>query len=85
MPRIWKYFLKSLAWVVGVAAYIVAVAFGAAYADTLFKGGGFVVAFVFVVLPMLVYLVRDMWREAKEKVERENREMMHTLKGSYND
>jgi hypothetical protein len=84
MNRVWKHFFKNLAWPVGIAAYITAVSFGAAYADTLFKGGGFAVAFVFVILPMLVYLVRDLWRDAKEKVERENREMMRTLKYSDN-
>ena len=84
MPRVWKHFLKNLAWPVGIAAYIMAVAFGATYADTLFEGGSLAVASVFVVLPVIVYLVREMWRDAKEKVEQENRELLHTLKYSDN-
>ena len=85
MPRVWKHFLKNLAWPVGIATYIIAVSFGAVYADTLFKGGGFAVACVFLIFPVLAYLVRDMWIDAKEKVERENREMMRTLKGKEYD
>lgn len=83
MSRVWKHFLKNLAWPAGAASYIVAVSLGAAYADTLFKGSGFAVAFVFVFLPILVYLIRDMWRDAKDKVERENRELMRDIKGNY--
>jgi len=84
MSRVWKHFLKNLAWPVGVAAYIIAVSFGATYADTLIESGGFAVAFVFVILPIIVYLVREMWHDAKEKVEQENRELLHTLKYSDN-
>jgi ABC-type sulfate transport system permease component len=82
MSRVWKQFLKNLAWPVGFAAYIVTVSFGAVYADTLFKGGGVIVATLFVVLPIFVYIVRDMWRDAKEKVEREDQEIMRTLKSN---
>jgi len=84
MSRVWKHFLKNLAWPVGVAAYIIAVAFGAVYADTVFKGGGLAVTSVFVVLPIIVYLVRDMWRDAKEKVEHENQLLLHRIKYSDN-
>jgi len=80
MPRVWKHFLKNLAWPVGFAAYIMAVVAGAAYADVLFEGGALVVALLFICLPVTVYLLRDMWRDAKEKVERENNEMIHVLK-----
>jgi hypothetical protein len=72
MSRVWKHFLKNLAWPVGIAAYIVAVSFGAAYAETLFKSGGFTVAMIFVIMPVLAYLIRDMWRDAKEKVKEED-------------
>jgi len=67
---------------VGVAAYIIAVSFGATYANTIVDSGGFAVAMTFVVLPVIVYLVRDMWRDAKEKVEREDQEVMRTLKSN---
>ena len=81
MPRVWKHFLKNLAWPAGITAYIFAVSVGGVYADTLFEGGSLVVVCVFLAFPALAYLVRDMWRDAKQKVERENYEMMRTLKG----
>ena len=87
MSRVWKHFLKNLAWPVGILAYVTAVSFGAAYAETLFKGAGAFIAFAFAIafvgLPVLVYLVREMWIDAKEKVERENRDMLNTLKDDY--
>jgi len=86
MNRVWKHFLKNLAWPVGILAYVTAVAFGAAYANTLFKGAGAFIAFVFAIafvgLPVGVYLVREMWIDAKKQVERENRDMLNTIKGN---
>ena len=85
MSRVWKQFFKNLAWPTGIAAYAVLVSFGAAYANTLFTFGMPVVLVVFVALPVLAYLVRDMWLEAKRTVARENEEMMRTLKGKEYD
>ncbi len=81
MSRVWKHFLKNLAWPTGFAVYLIAVIIGATYLESLFEGSGLAVVITFVCLPMLAYLVRDMWRDAKEKVEQENRDMMRTLKG----
>lgn len=83
MNRVWKHFLKNLAWPFGFVAYIIAVSIGAAYADSMFKGGGLIVITLFIALPLLVYLIRDMWRDAKQKVEWENEEMMRRIKGDY--
>lgn len=82
MSRVWKQFFKNLAWPTGIAAYAILVSVGAAYADTLFTFGMPIVLVVFVALPVLAYLVRDMWLEAKRTVARENKEMMRTLKGN---
>jgi hypothetical protein len=82
MSRVWKQFLKNLAWPTGIAAYAILVSFGAAYADTLFTLGAAFVIVLFIAFPMLAYLFRDMWLEAKRTVERENAEMMRTLKGN---
>jgi hypothetical protein len=84
MNRVWKHFFKNLAWPTGVAAYAILVSGGAAYADTLFTAGAAIVLVVFVAFPVLAYLVRDMWLDAKRKVEWENEEMMRTLKGKSN-
>lgn len=81
MPRVWKHFLKNLAWPFGFAAYFFSVVAGASYADTLFEGGGLIVAVLFVCVPVTVYLIRDMWRDAKQKVEWENEDLMRQIKG----
>ena len=81
MSRVWKQFLKNLVWPVGFTSYIFAVIVGAEYANTLFEHGAILVVVLFLCVPITVYLVRDMWRDAKQKVEWENREMMRSLKG----
>lgn len=82
MSRVWKQFFKNIAWPVAIAVYIITLGTGAAYADTLFEGGGFAVFMLFLGFPALAWLVREMWRDAKEKVARENEEMMRSLKGN---
>ena len=81
MSRVWKHFLKNLAWPVGFATYLFSVATGATYIETLYVGGGLLVVVLFVALPVAIYLIRDMWRDAKQKVEWENEQMMRSLKG----
>jgi hypothetical protein len=81
MPRVWKHFLKNLAWPVGLAAYIFVVIVGAEHADTLFENGAVAVVVLFVVLPIAVYLVRDMWRDAKQKVKWENEDLLRDIRG----
>ena len=82
MNRVWKHFFKNLAGPVGAATYILAIVFLAVQVETKIHGGGALVISMFLVLPVLGWLVLDMWRDAKEKVERENDEMMRRLKGS---
>lgn len=85
MNRVWKHFFKNLAWPVGIAAYSITLGTGAAYANTLFEGGSFAVFMLFLVFPALAWLVRDMWRDAREKVERENQDLIRTLGGGELD
>jgi uncharacterized membrane protein YhdT len=81
MPRVWKHFLKNLAWPVGIAAYIFSVVTGGVYLETQFEGGAMLTVLIFIALPILVYLVRDMWRDAKEKVKWENEDLLRNIKG----
>ena len=81
MPRVWKHFLKNLAWPVGIAVYIFSVATGGVYFETQFEGGAMLTVLIFIALPMVVYLVHDMWQDAKRKVEWENDEMMRRIRG----
>ena len=81
MSRVWKHFLKNLAWPVGVVSYILFVTTGAQYLNH--THGEFVGLLFFgvtFVIPILGWLVRDMWRDAKEKVENENRDMICKIK-----
>lgn len=85
IPRVWKYFFRNLAWPVGITGYLVAVCLGAAYVEGLVAGGAFVVPMLFIALPVLSFLIREMWQDAREKVEHENRQMMNALKGNKID
>jgi len=82
MSRVWKHFLKNLAWPVGFVVYILSVTGGAQYLN---HTHGEIVALLFFgatfVIPVLGWLVRDMWRDAKDKVEEENRDMIRRIKG----
>ena len=82
MNRVWKQFLKNLAWPGGIAVYVWGVIALAVYVEkNMYEGGTIIVALLFIVLPALVFLIRDMWLDAKRKVEWENRELMRNIKG----
>jgi hypothetical protein len=81
MNRVWKHFLKNLAWPVGAATYLFSVITGSTYIETLYEGGGLLVVVLFIALPVAVYLIRGMWLDAKRKVEWENEDMLRSLKG----
>ena len=82
MNRVWKEFLKNLAWPVGIAVYVWSVIALAVYVEkNIYEGGAIIVALLFIALPIIVYLIRDMWQDAKRKVEWENEQMMRSLKG----
>ncbi len=82
MPRVWKHFLKNLAVPVGVAVYVWSVIALAVYIEkNVYEGGAIITALIFMILPFFAFLIRDMWRDAKQKVERENQELMRNLNG----
>lgn len=89
MSRVWRHFLRNLAWPVGAIAYVLGSLTTGAYVALLlgFDPGAGVMAsgLVMIAFPMLAYMVLEMWRDAKEKVERENRELMRSLKGGKID
>lgn len=89
MSRVWKRFLIKVSKGVGAIAYVL----GSMFAGGFIAGWlGFDVeagilagATVMVVLPMVAFLLRDVYRDAKQEVEWENRKMMNALKGSDYD
>ena len=82
MNRVWKQFLKNLAWPAGIAVYVFGVIPLSLYVEkNISESAGALVALMFIALPILVYIIRDMWRDAKRKVDWENREMLRIIKG----
>ena len=82
MPRVWKKFFRKLAEPMGVMAYILfAVGLTMWTAEYVSQGASIVVFVIMSPIPMFVYLIRDMWRQAKWEVEHENRDMMRSLEG----
>jgi hypothetical protein len=82
MSRVWKHFLINITVPVGFVAYVLFVAGGSQYLN---HNYGEIVALLFFgvtfVIPVLGWLVRNMWLDAKYKVEEENRDMMRRIRG----
>ena len=82
MSRVWKHFLKNLAVPVGFVAYVLFVSGGSQYLN---HNYGEIVGLLFFgvtfVIPVVGWLVRAMWRDARENVEEENRDMMRRIRG----
>lgn len=89
MSRVWKRFLIKVSKGVGVIAYVLgsmlAGGFIAGWLGVDIQAGILAGALVLVVLPMIAYMLRDLYKDAKQEVEWENRRMMSALKGSDYD
>jgi len=82
MNRVWKKFFRKLAEPLAFMAYIIfAVGLTMWTAENVSQGMSIVVFVIMLPVPMFAYLIRDMWRQAKDEVEWENRDMLNTLKG----
>jgi len=85
MNRVWKKFLMKVAKSFGLIFYLLGSMMipGVAF---LYLGydpelGVLAGLMLFVVIPMLVYIIRAMYKDAKYEVETENKQMMRALKG----
>jgi hypothetical protein len=89
MSRIWKRFLFKVAKGVAVISYVLGSMFvGGFIAGWLGydpEAGIMAGAFVMVIFPIIAFLLRDIYQDAKREVEWENRKMMDTLKGGKID
>jgi hypothetical protein len=85
MSRVWKRFLIKVSKGVGAIAYVLGSMFAggfiAGWLGFDFENGILAGAGVMVILPMVAFLLRDVYRDAKREVEWENRDMLNTLKG----
>ena len=82
MNRVWKKFFGKLAEPVIIMAYVsfatVLVMWTGANVS---EGMAIVVFCIMIPIPMIAFMLRDMWRQAKSEVEWENRELMRDIKG----
>lgn len=82
MSRVWKKFFRKLAEPIGIVAYILFAVGLTIWTDANVSSGVSILVFcIMIPVPMLAYLIRDMWRQAKSEVEWENRDIMRKIKG----
>lgn len=85
MTRVQKLFWKKLGIVLSPAISTAVVLFSS-YWVGVFTGIDpnltmFVGVISFIIFPIATFIVRDIYRDAKREVERENRNMLNTIKG----
>ena len=88
MSRVWKRFLFKMSKGVGAAAYVLLAIFIPEYIFQVVLGlesgqGAFIGMMVFIALPIFGFLLRDVYRDSKLEVERENRQIMRDLGGKF--
>lgn len=85
MDRVTKRFLFKIGKGLAMLTYMIAsLAVGGftAYFLGYDPGQGILLGgFVFMILPIVVLLIRDVYRDAKREIEWENRELMMNIKG----
>lgn len=89
MSRVWKRFLFKVGKGVAVISYVLgSMLLGGFISHWLGydpEAGIFIGVMTMVVLPMIAFLLRDTYKDAKQEVEWENRKMMSALKGNKID
>jgi ABC-type phosphate transport system permease subunit len=85
MSRVRKRFLIKVGKAVGAIAYVLGSMFAGGFIASWLgfdiEAGILVGAFVMVILPMVAFLLHDVYRDTKQEVEREDRAMWHRLQG----
>jgi hypothetical protein len=89
MSRVWKRFFIKMSKGVGVIAYVLGSMFSSGFVAGWLgydiEAGILAGAMLFIILPMVAFLLRDLYRDAKQEIEWENRKMMNAIKGSDYD
>lgn len=84
MNRVWKKFFLKLAEPLGIVLYVCSAMILAEYVGTVLeygKEGYAAVLGIMIFIPILAIMLRMTWRQAKDEVDRENQDMLNTLKG----
>jgi len=89
MSRVWKRFLFKIGKLGALAAYVVS-AMVLPSLLTNYLGYGYdpgitIGVVVFIFIPIIAYIIYDLYKDAKYEVEQENCKMINTLKGGKND
>lgn len=84
MSRVMKRFLLKIGKALGIVVYTVASLLAGAFIfDQLGLDpelGMYVSAMVLILFPIVVWMIKDMWRDAKREIEWENREVLNSFK-----
>lgn len=87
MSRVMKRFLLKIGKILSIVVYTVASLLAGAFIfDQLGLDpelGMFVSSMILIIFPIVVWMIKDMWHDAKREVEWENKEMMRSLKGEH--
>jgi L-lactate permease len=87
MSRVWKRFFTKISKGFAVFGYLIGSLTIPEFAVQYFGGPEMMGAFgglvVFIVLPMILFMLWDTYKDAKSEVERENRDLMRTLGGKF--
>jgi len=80
MNRVAKKFFGKLLPPVGMIVYVFAAMHLAGYAENPLHR--ITIAGILIIAPMIIYMLRETWLQAKREVEYENELMINTLKDS---
>lgn len=82
MNRVWKRFFRKLAEPVSFALYFFGALMLAEYLDSIYGMIGYIAVFsVMVVIPVLGWMIKEIYLQAKREIDFENEELMRELKG----
>lgn len=82
MNRVWKKFFRNMSGPILTILYTFGVVSASLWAiENLNPLVGYGILILWIVFPVLGFVIRDMWRDAKREVEWENDEMMRRIRG----
>jgi len=80
MNRVAKKFFGKLLPPVGMIVYVFAAMHLAGYAENPLHR--ITIAGILIIAPMIIYMLRETWLQAKREVEWENRDLMREIEGN---
>jgi hypothetical protein len=82
MNRVWKRFFRKLAEPVSFALYFFGTMLLAEYVGSFYGNMGFFIVWaVMVLVPFFAWMLKEIYRQAKQEVDIENQELLDAIKG----